>query len=274
MFDGRIRQKSPGSHRRRNQTWEMKHMTDTEIETSPQLPGTRLQFGRYASQGAVVGPISFTIAWLMLGTLQPATMTEYGIIGGLSGTVTNPISSLGVGPNAGLFNFAFVACGLLTLVGVWGVFYAAQTTPPTARRNLCAALLALSPLGLALAGIFTLANSLALHNLAAFLVFVVPIMAFPITASYYRRLAHLRRFGNLLLAAGPAAFVLLALFLSTFHISSIVAGAGVAGLTERLLLAEIQAWYVALGWQGFRLRASPALMRCPEVRIAHSRTSA
>jgi hypothetical protein len=44
------------------------------------------------------------------------------------------------------------------------------------QRCACAALLALSPLGLAMAGIFTLASSLLLHNLAALLLFAIPVL--------------------------------------------------------------------------------------------------
>jgi len=31
------------------------------------------------------------------------------------------------------------------------------------------------------------------------------------------------------------------------------AGVGVAGLTERILVIEVQAWYVAMGWLAFRI---------------------
>jgi len=212
-----------------------------------------LAFVRYASTGAVAGPALFAIAWLALGCLQPTVRTQYGLIGGLSGAVTNPISALGVGPHAELFNCAFVLCGLLTLVGVFAAFATMEIKRPTTRCKWCAALFALSPIGLALAGVFTLADSLAMHNVAALLLFVVPLLAFPVSARYFRRIAQWRRYGTFLLSAGPITFVLLVLFISTFHLSAIVAGTGAAGLTERLLLTEIHVWYVALGWHAFRL---------------------
>jgi hypothetical protein len=56
---------------------------------------------RWLALGAVAGPVLFELAWIVLGVLQPATMTPYGVLGGLSGAISNPISGLGVGPNAG-----------------------------------------------------------------------------------------------------------------------------------------------------------------------------
>jgi len=39
---------------------------------------------------------------------------------------------------------------------------------------------------------------------------------------------------------------------------------GVAGLTERILVIELEAWYVALGWLAFR---------CSESDSSHSKRS-
>ena len=60
----------------------------------------------------------------------------------------------------------------------------------------------------------------------------------------------------MLLVAGPLTLVLLVSFVATFHLSAVVAGTGVAGLTERLLVLEIHAWYAALGWLAFRAQES------------------
>jgi hypothetical protein len=67
-----------------------------------------------------------------------------------------------------------------------------------------------------------------------------------------RRLPGWRGIGNGLLLAGPLTLALVALYFLTF--SPTVAGAetGIAGLTERILVLEMQAWYVALGWLVFR----------------------
>ena len=158
---------------------------------------SRPDFHRLLSLGAIIGPALFTYAWFALGVLQPTVKTQYGLIGGLSGAITNPISALGVGPHAGLFNLAFVLCGLLTALGVAGFEGTALADREGTRINfpgrefpgfrlsgvkVSGLLLALSPIGLTLAGFFTLATSLVMHNVAALLVFVAPLAAFPFAA--------------------------------------------------------------------------------------------
>lgn len=216
------------------------------------LSGSGLRFSHIASLGAIAGPALFLAAWVVLGLLQPMTRTAYGLMGGIAGAVTNPISALGVGPNADLFNCAFVFCGLLTLAGVLGALRATRTAGQPGMPIWSTVLLALSPVGLALAGIFTLATSLLMHNLAALLLFVVPLAAFPVSAVHFRRIPGWQRFGNMLLVAGPLTLVLLVSFVATFHLSAVVAGSGAAGLTERLLVSEIHTWYAVIGWRGFR----------------------
>jgi hypothetical membrane protein len=220
------------------------------------LSGSSRRLSRIASLGTIAGPVLFCAAWIVLGVLQPMTRTDYGLMGGIAGAVTNPISALGVGPNASLFNCAFVICGLLTLAGVLEALRTTRIAGQPAMRIWSTVLLALSPIGLGLAGIFTLATSLLMHNVAALLLFVVPLAAFPVSAAYFRRIPGWRRFGNMLLVAGPLTLVLLISFVATFHVSAVNAGTDVAGLTERLLVLEIHAWYVALGWRGFRAQES------------------
>jgi hypothetical protein len=45
-------------------------------------------------------------------------------------------------------------------------------------RAICAMMLCISPLGLAMAGVFTLASALLLHTLAGMLVFATPVASF------------------------------------------------------------------------------------------------
>src|SRR5262245_35673132 len=59
---------------------------------------------RRLALGAAVGPVLFTLAWIVLGLLQPTTVTPYGVAGGVSGAISQPISGLGVGPHAAPFN--------------------------------------------------------------------------------------------------------------------------------------------------------------------------
>lgn len=206
---------------------------------------------RWLALGAVVSPVLFTLAWIVLGVLQPATKTEYGVMGGVSGAISNPISGLGVGPNAGLFNVAFVFCGLLLLAGVVGIFQTTRASSQAVVRWACAALLALSPLGLAMAGIFTLESSLVLHSVAALLLLWTPLLGFVVAGLYFRSIPRWRQFGNRLLLGSPLTLVLLVLFVRSFDLTAVAAGLGVAGLTERALLLEIHVWYVAMGWLAF-----------------------
>jgi hypothetical protein len=85
-----------------------------------QMEQTRHKATPWLALGAVVGPILFTLAWVFLGLLQPPTKNMYGVMGGVSGAISNPISGLGVGPQAQPFNASFVLCGLMLLAGVVG----------------------------------------------------------------------------------------------------------------------------------------------------------
>src|SRR5829696_2893672 len=57
-------------------------------------------------------------------------------------------------------NAAFVLSGILLMAGVTGVFQTMSASGRPAARWACAALLALSPFGLVIAGIFTLEDPL------------------------------------------------------------------------------------------------------------------
>jgi hypothetical membrane protein len=212
----------------------------------------RLQVARGLALGAIAGPVLFAIAWIVLGVLQPATKTDYGVMGGMSGAISNPISGLGVGPHAQLFNAAFVFCGLALLVGVIGVFQFLMSSARPAARRASTALMAISPVGLVMAGVYTLQSSVALHTVAAGLLFCAPVVAFLVTGLFLRRIPRHRRLGTLLLVASPLTLVLVVLYGSTFDVAAIAAGRGIAGLTERVLLVEIHAIYVVLGISALR----------------------
>lgn len=211
------------------------------------------QAARWLTLGAVIGPVLFTLAWIVLGVLQPAIQTDYGVMGGLSGAISNPISGLGVGPNAPLFNaVGFVLSGLITFVGVVAVFQTTRATGREALRAVCMVLLALSPLGMALAGVFTLKTSVMLHLAAALVAFLAAIAGFVAAGFYFRQTPRWRRFGNWLLVAAPLSLALMVAYFVSFNIATVAAGAGVAGLTERIFVLEVHAWYVALGWLAWR----------------------
>jgi hypothetical protein len=112
--------------------------------------------------------------------------------------------------------------------------------------------MAISPVGLVMAGVFTLQSSVALHTVAAGLLFCAPVVAFLVTGLFLRRIPRHQRLGVLLLVASPLTLVLVVLYGSTFDVATIVGGHGIAGLTERVLLIEIHAIYVVLGISALR----------------------
>jgi hypothetical protein len=44
----------------------------------------------------------------------------------------------------------------------------------------------------------------------------------------------------------------LAWFFFSYDQAAITVGQGISGIPERLLLIEVQSWFVALGWLGYR----------------------
>jgi len=204
--------------------------------------------------GAVAGPLLFTLAWIGFGVLQPPTLTPFGVLGGLSGAISNPISGLGVGPFAAQFNTAFVVCGLLQAIGCVAALECLASGSRRLPRTLCEGLLAISPLGLALAGLFTLASALVLHIVAGTLVFASPVVSFLATGLLLRVIPAYRRIGIGLLLASPLTLLLFIAYSTSFDQATVAAGLGIAGATERILMLEIQAWYVVLGWLAFRHR--------------------
>jgi uncharacterized membrane protein len=112
-------------------------------------------------------------------------------------------------------NTAFVVSGLLLLVGVTGAVQSIRQVGAVARRT-CSALLALSPLGVILDGIFTL-ESMPLHSVGFFLAAATPVLSFLVAGLLLRRVPRWRRFGNWLLLGSPLTLALLVLVFTTFQ---------------------------------------------------------
>lgn len=204
---------------------------------------------RWLALGAVAGPILFTLAWFVLGFLSPG-YTAWGTRITPYSPISQPISGLGLGPTALFMNAAFVLSGLLILAGVVGICQGIRESGAVARWS-CTVLLALLPLGMAMDGIFTLESGF-LHFVGFGLGVVSPVLGFVVIGLVLRRVPNFRRFGYWLLLGSPLTLALVVLYFMTF--SPTVAGTqtGVAGLTERILIVEVLAWYVALGWLAFR----------------------
>lgn len=200
--------------------------------------------------GAVAGPVLFTAGWVLLGAMS-AGYTVAGTWISPYSAITQPISGLGLGETGPYMNSVFIICGVLLLAGVIGVVLA---LPPGGRRVTRIAssiLLALSPVGLIIIGLFTLDNP-AMHLLGAMLILATPVISFLITGLHLRDLPGWHRFGNKLLVAAPLTLVLFVLYTVSFDQVAVAAGHGVAGLTQRLLFVDILTWFAAMGWLAFR----------------------
>ena len=205
---------------------------------------------RWLALGAVAGPVLFTLAWFVLGFLSPG-YTLFGTRIAPYSPISQPISGLGLGPTGPFMNAAFVLSGLMLMAGVIGVFQTLSASGRPIAGWACAALLALSPLGLVVDGIFNL-EAVFLHLIGFLLGTATPVLSFLAAGFFLRGIPRWRRFGNWLLLGSPLTLVLVVLFFLTFDPTASGAGLGVAGLTQRILAAEVHAWFVALGWLAFR----------------------
>ncbi len=207
------------------------------------VPAVPRRLGPGIALGAAAGPAVFTLAWLVLGFVSRG-YTAWGVYVPYS-PIHQGVSGLGLGETAPYMNAAFIVNGLLTLAGIAAIFAGIPELGRTARR-VCIAMLALPAIGSIVDGIFTL-ESFWLHNVG-FVLVLSAAAGFPVVGFALRRLPAWRRLGTALIAAGPLTLLLAVVFFMTFTPTIAGANTGIAGLTERVLILEIQAWYVALAW--------------------------
>ena len=196
--------------------------------------------------GAIAGPVVLTIAWLLLGFVSPGYYL-WGTHVAPYSAVSQPISGLGLGPTGPYMNCAFVVSGLLMIAGVYGIFELLSQLPS---RFLLAPLLALPGVGSVLDGLFTFQTFLI--HFVGFGLAISTVVTFPLAGFFLRRIPAWRRLGTGLLIAGPLTAILTVLYFATFTPTVQGIQTGIAGLTERLLIVEIQGWFVAMGWLAFR----------------------
>ncbi|MDQ3733409.1 MAG: DUF998 domain-containing protein [Actinomycetota bacterium] len=208
------------------------------------------EVARWLALGAVVGPILFTVAWVVLGFISPG-YTLFGTLIAPYSPISQPISGLGLGPTAPYMNAAFVIVGVLLLLGVLGIFHTMSDPGRAGTGRACTALLALSPVGLVVAGIFDL-EAIVLHLVGFLLGVATPVVSFLAAGLFLRGIPSWRRFGNWLILASPLTMVLVVVFFLTFDPVAAGEGIGAAGLTQRLVGLEVHAWFVAMGWRAFR----------------------
>lgn len=228
-------------------------MATSEVEAgSRQNPGR----GRWLALGAVIGPALFTAFWLVLGFISPG-YTLWGIRVAPYSAISQPVSGLGLGPTAPFMNTAFLVGGLFLLVGIVASMQHIRELSPVSRWG-SGTLLALSPLGQILCGIFTL-ESMVLHSIGFLLALGSPVLSFLLVGLSLRRIPRWRPLGGRLLLASPLTLILVVLFFMTFNPKASGSGLGVAGLTQRILILEVHAWFVSLGWLAYlRSTGQPA----------------
>jgi hypothetical protein len=206
---------------------------------------------KWLSFCAVAGPMLLTLAWIVLGLLVPPFRNEYGINGGISGTITSPISGIGVGPNAFLFNSAFILTGVLIITGIFGVFLVINKTNKIIHW-IIALLLMLSPIGWIFAGVFTLSVSVPLHMAGFLLAAGTPVISFITTGLYLRKFENYKKFSNILIIGSPITLILTVSCLLVFDYELIAAGGGIAGIISRLLALEVCFVYSSIGLFGMK----------------------
>jgi Protein of unknown function (DUF998) len=218
------------------------------MENNLELPHIHIAprpFPRGLVLGVAAGHILFTFSWFLLGFLSPG-FSMFGIPIEPYSAIAIPLSGLGLGPTGLFMNAAFVLSGLLILVGVIGIFHSIRELSSAARWT-CIVLFALSPLGMVIDGIFTLESFLP--HMAGFLLGTgTPVVSFLVLGFLLRGIPDWKRFSNWLILASPLTLELVILSLVTFDQAAVMAGQGIAGLTERILCLELAAVFVALSW--------------------------
>jgi hypothetical protein len=198
--------------------------------------------------GAVAGPVLLTLAWFVLGFLSPG-YSLWGTRIAPYSAISQPLSGLGLGPTGPYMNAAFILSGLLIIAGVFGIFRGLPAMGPRGRW-LGTGLLVLPGVGSIVDGIFTLESFFP--HFVGFVLALSTVVGFPVAGVLMRRVPEWRLIGTWLIAAGPLTLALAVLYFLTFTPTVEGVQTGIAGLTERILVIELQAWYVILGWRAFR----------------------
>jgi hypothetical protein len=205
-------------------------------------------FPGWLALGAGAGHILFTLSWFILGFLSPG-FTMFGIVIEPYSAIAIPLSGLGLGPTGPFMNVAFILSGLLVLAGVIGIFYSIRELSIVARWGFIA-IFALSPLGMVIDGWFTI-ESFMPHMAGYLLAAGSPVVGFLALGILLRRITYWKPLGNWLMLSSPLTLLLLILSLVTFDQTAVVAGHGIAGLTERILCVELAVVFTAISWLAY-----------------------
>jgi hypothetical membrane protein len=200
------------------------------------------QIARWLALGGVVGPILFVAAFTVGGVVRPGYSP-----------IHQAASDLGVESNAWLLNVSLILLGILLIAFAFGFFRSLRPALSQTWRWVCAALLACTGLGFAVAGIFTEAPAtVAIHWMVGMPLLVLgSVVGFFLTGLALRRDARWRGWSAYTLVASLVTIVLIASMFWVFTPGTPLAPARLGDLMERALFIEILAWYVAFGWRLF-----------------------
>lgn len=187
----------------------------------------------------VFGPVVYLLTIAIAGLLRPGYSP-----------IHQAASDLGVGQNAWLLNGAGILNFLLLMAWLVAFWRRSRTVLTPGWRRLSTALLALPPLGFAVASIFTEAPAtVTVHwMVGANLGLLGPIVAFAVTGVALRQHHRWRAWGNYTLLASLATAIIVGITFFVFAPHTPIASAKLGGIMERVAIIEILAWYVIAGW--------------------------
>ncbi|GHU07238.1 hypothetical protein FACS1894151_01280 [Spirochaetia bacterium] len=205
---------------------------------------------KWLSFCSIAGSILLTLAWIVFGLFMPPVHNEYGIIGGILGTISNPISGIGVGPYGIFYNLAFILSGVLIFIGILGVFLFLDKK--SKKHWLMAALLLLSPIGFIIVGVVNLSVSVPLHMIGFFLGGGSLIVGGIIVGLYFRSFKNCKIYGNILIICAPVLLIFTIFSQATFDIELIATGGGIAGIPSRLNVLTGCFMHFIIGFMGIK----------------------
>jgi hypothetical membrane protein len=206
----------------------------------------RRQADRYAAAaGMAIGPV-----WIAATLVSGLVRDGYSF-------AAQPISDLGIGPDAWIVNASLIVTGSLAVVFALGF---AHLVPAWPRRRVAAGLLATFGLGFAAAGVFhepdpagPLTPGGILHFVLGFFVAMVALVAaLFLVASGLRREPGWSRDAAHAHTAGWLVIVLMALTQLFFNPDSPLFELGIGGLMEWALFMTWSTWFMVTGYALFR----------------------
>jgi hypothetical membrane protein len=225
-------------------------------------PGSRADAGRVPAMAAcalwLAAMVLFTATWVTLGVVNDGYVLFDAVIEEYS-PIRQPISGLGLGSTGTAMNTAFVLYGLTAIAGAVG---ASRLVGDVDRGSLLPTLitLGLHGVGSVMVGVFTL-ESMDLHSIG-FLMILAPIVGFLLVGLRFRRIDEVRTPGRALLWIGaPLSTLLVVAFFASFDPVAAGEGRGVAGLTQRALVLDLQIWMTTLVAVAWRAHSSETAVR-------------